>query len=273
MLSFGQMAQAVLCNNNRAVYDEPEIKCAEAHQVGADPRLQHTRGGNEHRDWYDHCGDERRTEIAQQQEENKNDQKRTDRQIPCHRIDCGIHELGPIEHRSRTDTWRQSLIDFNDLCVGGCRYGATIAADQHQRRAEHHLVSVDARAACPQLAANRYGGNIFYPNWNGAAGTNYDVLDFGEAFDPPASTHHISFPVAFDIISATAKIVGLDGPKNVIERKLISDQARRIGLDLVLLHIAADCVSTGDSCYSLHLRPDDPVLHRTQIDRPLKFVC
>ena len=38
------------------------------------------------------------------------------------------------------------------------------------------------------------------------------------------------------------------------------DQARRIGLHLVLLDVAADGVGAGHARHGLHLRPDDPVL-------------
>lgn len=41
VLFFGDVAKDVFHHHNRAVDDEPEIDCAEAHQVRADPALRH----------------------------------------------------------------------------------------------------------------------------------------------------------------------------------------------------------------------------------------
>src|SRR3546814_17503811 len=38
---------------------------------------------------------------------------------------------------------------------------------------------------------------------------------------------------------------------------------------MVLFNVTADRVDAGDPRYALHLRPDDPILHRAQISDPL----
>ena len=60
VLLLGEAADAVLDDDHRAVDDEPEVDRAEAHQVAADPALDHAGHGEEHRERDGQRGDERR---------------------------------------------------------------------------------------------------------------------------------------------------------------------------------------------------------------------
>ena len=56
------------------------------------------------------------------------------------------------------------------------------------------------------------------------------------------------------------------------EGKPIGNQARRVGLHLVLLDVAADGIGAGHTGHRLHLRPDDPVLNGTQVHGPPEVI-
>jgi len=75
--------------------------------------------------------------------------------------------------------------------------------------------------------------------------------------------------VTLDVIRPAADIVGLDRLDDLGEGQAIGDQAGRVGLHQILLDVAADGVGAGDTRHALHLRPDDPVLDRAQIDGAL----
>ena len=67
------------------------------------------------------------------------------------------------------------------------------------------------------------------------------------------------------IAGAAADVVALQRLDHVVEGQAERDQLRRVGLDVVLLDVAADRIDAGDARHALELRPDDPVLHRAQI--------
>ena len=93
------MAQAVLGDDDRAIDDQAEVERAEAHQVGADPALPHADGGHQHGKRNDQRGDHRGAEIAEQQEQHRDDQQRAFGEVVRHGGDGGVDELGAVEHR------------------------------------------------------------------------------------------------------------------------------------------------------------------------------
>ena len=108
-------------------------------------------------------------------------------------------------------------------------------------------------------------GEVADPDRHAAAGRDDDGADFLDVLQTPAGAHHDAFAVAFDIACAAADIVGLDRLGHVGEGQAERDQLRGVGIDLVLLEIAADRIHAGDAGHHLDLRLDDPVLHRAQI--------
>ena len=83
--------------------------------------------------------------------------------------------------------------------------------------------------------------------------------------EPAAGAHDVGLAVVFDVAGAGADVVALQGLDEIVEGDAVSRQAARIGLHLVLLHVAADRVDAGDAFDALELRADDPVLHSAQV--------
>ena len=177
-------------------------------------------------------------------------------------MDCGVDELGAVQHRPCADAWRQDAVDLLDLGVRGCRHGSAVPPDQHQRGAEDYLLAVHTCAAGSQLASERDLRDVLDPHRHRPTCRNDDVLDLAEVLDPPAHADHVAFAVALDVVGTPADIVGFNRADDLAEREPIGDKTHRIGVYMVLLHIAADCVGTCDPWHGPHLRSDDPVLNR-----------
>ena len=105
VLLLREQAQAVLDDDDGAVDDDAEVDGAEAHQVGADLRLDHAGDGDQHRERDDAGRRERGAKIAENQ---KQDRRRpaarlragssrrwrsSPRPAPCGRRPCGPSRL------------------------------------------------------------------------------------------------------------------------------------------------------------------------------------
>jgi hypothetical protein len=175
-------------------------------------------------------------------------------------------------HCPRAYARRECQVDVLDLRIGRRRDGAAVTADERQSGAQDHLAFVDARAAGSQLTSHRHPCEVLDAHRNPAAGGDADVTDLVKALDPAGGAHNVAFAVALDVIGAAARIVGFDRIDDLAESNAIADETSRIGLDPVLLDIAADGVGAGNAGDGLHLWPYDPVLDRAQIDEALQIV-
>src|SRR5262249_15810897 len=134
------------------------------------------------------------------------------------------------------------------------------------------LASVDAGAAAAKLAANHDLGDIVDANRHRAAGGDDDVSDLGAAFDATGGADYVAFAVALNVVGTAADIVCFDRLHDRLERQPVGGKPHRVRLDLELLDEAADSVGAGDPRHAAHLRSNDPVLNRAEIDRALKVV-
>ncbi len=271
-LALGKAPQAVLRDDHAAVDDQPEVERAQAHEVGADPELQHADGGDQHGDRNDERGDDRGAEVSEQQQEHEDDERGADHEVGGDGVDRGVDQLRPVQDGPRADARRQRPVDFGELGVGCGRDGAAVAADEHQRGAEHRLAAVDAAGAGPQVATD--GDVRNFPDANGdvAMRRDHDIADLGKLFDPAGGAHHVALAEALDVIGAARRIIGFDRRNELRDRKTEAGELHRIGLDPVLLDVAADGVGAGDTRDALHLRADDPVLDGAQVDEPGEIV-
>ncbi len=167
---------------------------------------------------------------------------------------------------------RERAIDLLDLGVRRRRHGSAVAPDQHERGAENDFAPVHACAPSSELASQCDLGDVLDAYRHRPTRCDDSVLDVRQALDAAAGAHDVAFAVSLDIIRAPADIVGFDRFYDLAERNPIGDQACRIGLHLVLLDVAADGIGAGHTGHGLHLRPDDPILDRAQIDGALELV-
>ncbi len=183
-----------------------------------------------------------------------------------------IDEFGAAEHRPCADAGRERPVDILDFCIRRSRDGAAVAADEHQGGAQHHLVAVHTCAACPKFATHGDLCQVPHAHRDAAARGDGDLLDLGEARDQAIGPHHATLAVAFDVICAAAVVVRLDRVDDLAEGNAVSDEARRIGFDPVLLDIAPDSIRTRNARHGPHLRTNDPVLYGAEVDQTLQII-
>ena len=103
VLCLGELADAVLDDDDCAIHDDAEVERAEAHQIPADLGTDHSGDREEHRQ-RDHCrGEDRCTDVSEQQEENGHHQHGSFEQILLNGGDRGIDEIRPVVDGMRDD--------------------------------------------------------------------------------------------------------------------------------------------------------------------------
>jgi hypothetical protein len=115
LLPFGEAAQRILDDDDRAIDDQPEIERAQAHQIARDAEPVHARCRHQHGDRDDRGGDERRADIAEQQEQHDDDEQRAFDQVLLDRRDGRIDQLGAVIDRLGEHVGRQRLVDLVEL--------------------------------------------------------------------------------------------------------------------------------------------------------------
>ncbi len=90
-LGMSQPANGILHDHHGAIDDDAEVERTQTHQVGADPIRGHAAEGEEHRQRDHQRGDQRRAQIAEEDEEHGDDQQRTLHKILAYRSDRLVH--------------------------------------------------------------------------------------------------------------------------------------------------------------------------------------
>ena len=161
LLLMGQTPDTVFDNDDGAIHDETEIKRAQTHQVGADMVGHHAAEGKQHRERDNKRGNERCPQIAEEQEQHHNDQGSAFKQIGRDRSNGFIDQDGAVIDRGRNHAFRQVAIDLRQFFGDRVGDGAAVFADQHKRRAQHHLFAILRSGASAQFLAYNDIGNIF----------------------------------------------------------------------------------------------------------------
>ena len=109
VLALAHAAQTVLHDHDRAVDDQAEVECAEAHEVAADAVRHHTGDREQHRERDHQSRDERGTQIPEEQEQHDDDEEGAFDKALRNRGDSAVHQLRAIVHRIYVNTGRQRL--------------------------------------------------------------------------------------------------------------------------------------------------------------------
>ena len=237
---------------------------AEAHEVGRYPRLHHANHQHEHRQRNYGSGDQRRTHVAEQQQQHGNHEDRALKQILLHGADGLVDQHRAVVHRLRCDACRQTAIDLGQLRRDGGGHRAAVCIDEHYRSAEHRLRAVARRRASAQLPAERHVCHFAHCDRN--AGTMRDdyLFDVAQARNLAGRADQVLLAVAFNITGTDAGVVVLQRFSNSVETQPIGKQSSGIRRDVHLAFEAADGVYLGDARNLPQLRPDHPVLQRAQ---------
>src|SRR5258708_4386664 len=98
-LSVSQTSHTVFDDHNGTIYDDPEVQCAKAHQVGTDTSVDHAREGKQHGERDHHRGDDGRANVAQEQEQHHDHQDGALHQVLSNRADGLVHQVCTVVDR------------------------------------------------------------------------------------------------------------------------------------------------------------------------------
>ena len=118
-LLLGEVPQGVLGDDDRPVDDEAEVEGAKAHQVGADPSLDHARHGHQHRNRDHERRDDGRADVAEQEEQDDDHEGGALREVLRHSLDGGLDQQRSIEDGLDLDAGWQRAPDLGHLDVDG----------------------------------------------------------------------------------------------------------------------------------------------------------
>jgi hypothetical protein len=264
-LLLGKQPQAVFDDDDRAVDDDAEIDRAQAHQVCADLRLDHACDREQHGERDDAGGDEGCPNVAEDQEQYRDDEKRALDEIGLDGRDRGLDEMRAVIDGAGDDALGQGLADLLELCGNASSDGPAVLADQQHGRADDGLVAVARGGAGAQLLAFVDLRDVADAYGNGAARADHDVADLTGIADLAGRAHEILLTVALDIACADIGIVGGERRHHVAEADLVGHQPAGIGQHVKLPLVSTGGIDLDNSGHLAQLRLDDPVLNGPQI--------
>ena len=160
VLRFAQPSQTVLDDDNRTIDDQTEIERAETHQIGRHPPLHHAGQRHQHRERNDCGGNQRRADIAEQQEQHDDYQHRTLDQVLFDCADGPVDKFGPIIKRLGNHARRQRRLDLPQPLRRCLRHHARIFPGEHEYCAEHDFLAVLGGCAGAQFRPDHNLGHI-----------------------------------------------------------------------------------------------------------------
>ena len=262
---FAQPPQAVLDDDDRAVHDQPEVQCPQAHEVGADPALHHAGDGHQHGQRNDRGGEQGGAHVAQQQEQHHDDQQRALQKVGPYRGQRLVDQFGAVVDRGRRDPGRQARLNFFQPVGHGAGDRAAVLTDEHEHGAHHHFAAVLGGRARTKLAADSDRGDIPDPDGYAVALADHhlgQVLHFlRTARDPqqPLRAVVLDEPCAAVVVvlPETVEHVGVGHP--------VGQQPGRVRRHQDFLLEAAHGTDLDHSGDAQELRADDPVVHGSEV--------
>ena len=271
LLPFSEPSQRILNDDNRAVDDQTEVERTKAHEVAGFPNGVHAAGRHQHGHRNDRRRDQRRADVAQQQEKHHDDEKRAFGQVLLDRRNGRIHQLRAVIDRLGKDVWRQTLVDLRELLRRAHRNDPAIVAHQHQDGRDHSLGSHAAAGAGADRATDDHFTDITHAHRHAGTGRNDRLLDFLNRLQARIGANQEALPGPLDVVGACRQVRPLQSISQFRHRQAIGGQRVEIGLHQILLHEAAVGIDAGHAFDIAHLRTDDPVLHGAQIGRLRQF--
>ena len=272
MLPLGQVAQAVLDNDHRAIHNEAKVDGTQAHQVAADPRPHHADGRQEHGQRDGQGRDQRGPQVPQEEEQHDNHQEGAFGQVFLHGLDGGVDQLGAVQYRLGLDVRRQALADVGHFGLNGGGDRAAVLAQEHERRAHHHFCPVFAGTAGAQFAAQADRRHVADVDGCALPCAHHNAGNLRLIGNAAVGPHNIGFALVFDIPGTGADVIAFQRLNDLLEREPIGHELHGVGLHVILLDVAPNGVNACHPLDVLELRADNPILHRAQVGSPLQGV-
>ena len=207
--------------------------------------------------------------LPKQREEHDDHQDGPEEQVVLDGRDRLVDQAGAVEHGPDRNARGQRPADFLQLRphVGGDL--AAVAADEHERGADHRLLAVEAGRAVADLAADADGRDVGHADGHAVGLADHDPGDVLHAGQQAAGPHLQRLAGGLDVLGPLRDVAGLERVDQVGEGEPVAHQLHRVGLDAVLLLVAADRVHARDVGDLAQLRGDRVLLQGAQVRRLL----
>ena len=112
-----QPSHEILDHHYRRIHDQPEVECAEAHEVGRVAESLHQEKSEEQRERDDGRRDQRRAQVAQEEEQDERDQHASLDEVAEHCARGAVHHLTLVVERLDGDALRHQRLDLPDALL------------------------------------------------------------------------------------------------------------------------------------------------------------
>ena len=266
-LRLAKAAQHVLDDDHRTVDDQPEVEGAEAHQIPRDAVGDHAADRQQHRQRNDRRRDQRGADVAEQQEQHRNDQQRAFEEVLFDRPDRRLDQRRAVIDWVGDDACRQRLVDLGQPRGDRDADIAAVLADQHEDRTEHDLAPILGRGTVPQFAADDDIGDVGDTDWNTVPVRDDDAAEVVLARDLPRDTDQILGTRTLDIARPDVGVIEFQRIDDGGDPEPVGRETIRVGRNVVFFTKAADAVDFGNAGYGAQLRANDPIVQGSQILR------
>ena len=256
---------AVLDDDDGTIDDQAEVQRTQAHEIARNAEPVHSDRCHQHGKGNDQRRDDRCPDVAQQQEQDRDHQKRAFDEILLDGRDRRIDQGRPVVDDLRNNSFRQGAANFLEPFGRLGRHGAAVLARAHEHGAHDRFIAVQRRRARSKVTADADRGDVPYANRHSLAGGNDRLLDILDAAEARIDPGEEGFTGPFDEIGPFGEIGRFQRVDHLVERQTVTGQSCGIGLDEILLFEAADGVDTCHTVDRPHERCNHPVLNGSQI--------
>eukprot|EP01022_Parablepharisma_sp_SALTPOND_P027440 TRINITY_DN665_c0_g9_i1.p1 TRINITY_DN665_c0_g9~~TRINITY_DN665_c0_g9_i1.p1 ORF type:complete len:1867 (+),score=739.92 TRINITY_DN665_c0_g9_i1:18974-24574(+) len=265
LLGMGQAPHAVFHDHHGAIDDDAEVQRSQAQQVGADLVGDHAGEGEQHRQRNHHGRDDGRADIAQEDEQHRNDQQRALDQVLLHRGDGTIHQHGAVVDGDGFHPLGQAAIDLAHLLVDRLRDGAAVLADQHEDGAQHHLAAILGGRASAQFTPCPDLGHVADADGHATHIGQHDIADVFHGADLARGADQVLLAASLDVAGADIAVIFFQRLDDAVHGHAVGGQPLGGRRHQEFARVATDGVDLGHARHQAQLRLDDPVLDLAQV--------
>jgi hypothetical protein len=254
-----EAADGVLHHDDGAVDDHAEVDRAEGHKVGGNAKDAHANEANQHGEGNDGGDEEGGADVAQKEEEDKDDQASAFEEILADSADGGLDDFGLIVEGDEFDA-------LGEAECGEARFNAlnnphavlTLEHDGHA--GDGFALAIASDRALAGKGAETHAGDIAEQHGGTLAGEEDNALDVGDVADTAQSSHVVLFGTMFDEAAAEVLIVVANAFEDLAEAEAIAAECGGFDDDLILPRLAAPGVDFVDTADGAQLVLDSPLM-------------
>ena len=204
-----ETADEVLHHDDRGVHEQPEIERSEAHEIRRDAELLHRQGGEEQRQRNDGRHDERRADVAKEEQQHERHEQAALSEVgedgARGLVDDGALAVERADRHAGGQQWldvRQASLDAsNDL--------SAVGPFEHDDLARERFATAVARhGAFARHGADGHRGDVAYEDRRAVCSRlEHDAGDVGLVRDTADAPNREALAASFDVPGAEVAVV------------------------------------------------------------------